>query len=84
MTLERMVPLPCIRIPDFSLAIEGARHDFVTVGVVEGHRIDDISVFIERQELLPGVRIPDLACTIVAAGNEPATALIESAVGQRK
>ena len=54
------------------------------VGVVEGHRVDDVGVLVERKQLLARVGVPDLARAVVAAGDEAVARLVEGAVGQRQ
>ena len=54
------------------------------VGVVEGHRVDDIRVLVERKQFLARVGVPHLARAVIAARDELAAALVEGAVGERK
>jgi len=46
-SLERVVQLTSVCIPDLRLAIEGTCDDLVTVRVVEGHRIHYIRVVVQ-------------------------------------
>lgn len=82
--LERVVALAGVRVPDLRLPVEGAGHDFVSVGVVEGHRVDDVRVLVEGKQFLARVRVPDLARAVVAARDELAAALVEGAVRERQ
>ena len=76
--------MACVCIPNLRLPIEGAGHDFVAVGVVERHCVDDVGVVVEREQLLPRVRIPDLARAIVAPSDELVTAFVKRAICQRQ
>lgn len=46
-TFQSVVHLASVRVPNLSFLIEGARHDFVSEGVVEGHSVDDIGMLIK-------------------------------------
>lgn len=83
-TLERMVPLPRVGIPNLRLSVEGASDDFVAVRVIEGHSVDDIGMLIEGEQLLARVCVPNFARAVVAARDELASVLVEGAVGQRE
>lgn len=68
--LERVVALARVGVPDFGCAVEGARHDFISIRIVEGHGVDHIFVLLQRQQLLAGDSVPDLARAVVAAGDK--------------
>ena len=57
---------------------------YLPVGVVEGHRVDDVRVLVEGKQFLARVRVPDLARAVVAARDELAAALVEGAVRERQ
>jgi hypothetical protein len=79
-----VVTLACGRVPDLSFAIERAGDDLVAEWVIEGHSIHDISVFIEREQLLSRVGVPNFARAIVATSDKLASILVERTVGQGK
>ena len=84
MAFQSMVPLAGGRVPDFSFSVEGSGHDFVAVGVVKSHRVHDVGVLIEGEQLLTGDGVPDLAGSVVGACDEFVSRLVECAIGQRK
>ncbi len=47
-TLECVVALTCICVPNLGLVVEGSCHDFVAKWIVESHSVNDIGVLIER------------------------------------
>lgn len=47
-TLECVVALACICVPNLGFVIEGSCHDFVAKWIVECHSVDDIVVFLKR------------------------------------
>ena len=61
-----------------------AAHNLVAEWIVEGDRIHDVLVPLQRQHLLARQRVPHLARPIVRAGDEAVAALVESAVGERQ
>lgn len=84
MAFQSVVPLAGGRVPDFGFSVEGAGHDFVSVGVVKGHRVHDVGVLIEGEQLLAGNGVPDLAGSVVGACDEFVSRLVECAIGQRE
>ena len=76
--------MACVSVPNLRLSIEGTGHDFVAVGVVERHCVDDVGVVVEREQLLSRVRVPDLARAIVATSDELVTAFVKRAICQRQ
>ena len=83
-----LVPLQCVIkltrvcVPNLSLTIEGSRDDLVTVGVVERHRVNDVRVVVETEELLSRVSVPYFARAIVASSDKLVTALVKRAICQ--
>ena len=75
-----MVALTGVCIPNLGFAIERAGDDFVAVWIVESHRVDNICMLIEREELLARVSVPNLASSIIATSDESAAALVEGAI----
>lgn len=47
MTLERVHHITSGTVPDFRRLVEAARHDQITEGVVERHRVNDVFVLLE-------------------------------------
>ena len=55
---------------------------YLPVGDVERHSVDDIEVTLEGEQLLTRDSVPHLAGAIVAASDKLAAVLVESAVGK--
>lgn len=51
----------------------------IPIRIIESHSVDDIFVFIKRQQFLPTDGVPYLARSIVAASDEPVT-IIEKGI----
>lgn len=49
-SLEGVVSLASVGVPDFGGAVEGASDDFVAVRVVEGHGVNHILMFLQREQ----------------------------------
>jgi len=49
---ERVVALAGLGIPNLCLLVEGAGHNFIAVGIIEGHTVDHIGVLVETKQLL--------------------------------
>ena len=81
---ERVIALAGVGVPDFGLPVEATCHNFVAVGVIERHRVDNIGMFVEGEEFLAGNCVPYFAGAIVASCDKFATVLVKSAIGQRE
>jgi hypothetical protein len=55
---------------------------YLPEGIIEGHAVDHIVMFVEGEQFLAGVCVPDLARAIVGARNELVSALVEGTVGK--
>ena len=84
MTLQCVIKLPCVRVPNLSLSIEGACHDLIAVRIVERHSVNDVRVLVQGKKLLTRIRVPYFARAIVAARDELAAVFVKRAVGQRE
>ena len=84
MTFERVAHLACDTVPDFCRLVEAARHNQITEGVVERHRVNDVFVLLETQQFAATFRVPDLARPIVAARDKFVSRLVECAIRQRQ
>lgn len=82
--LERVVALSCSGIPNLCLFVKGPSHNFVTKGIIEGHAVDDVRVFVKRKQLLARISVPHLTGPIVGARDELVTILVERAVCKRQ
>lgn len=74
--------LASLRVPDARGFVEGASHNAVSEGVVEGDGIDNVPVTGEGEELITGHRIEHLTRTIVRPSDEFVAALVKGAVGE--
>ena len=79
-----MVALTRIRVPNHGSPIERTGDDFVAVGIIERHRIDDIGVTIERKELFSRFGVPYFAGAIITSRNESVARFVEGTIGQGK
>lgn len=82
MALQGVVALAGIRIPDFGSTIERPRHDFVSIRIIESHRIYDILVLLKRKQFGTSLGVPDLAGSIVTSGDKLLSRLVECAICQ--
>ena len=64
--------------------MKSKRRSCLPEGVVEGHRVDDVGVLFEREQLLSRVSVPHLARSVVATRDKFASVLVESAVREGK
>lgn len=53
-------------------------------GIIEGHAVDDVRVFVKRKQLLARISVPHLTGPIVGARDELVTILVERAVCKRQ
>ena len=51
-------------------------------GIVKRHGVNNVGVFVESEQLFACVCVPDFAGAVVAASDELASILVESAVGE--
>jgi hypothetical protein len=67
---------------DTYVRTEGTCDNLVAVGIVEGYRVHDVPVSLQRQQLVTSDGIPDLTCAVVTASDEFVSALVKSTVRQ--
>ena len=84
MAFKRVAHLASDTIPNFCRLVEAARHDQITEGVVERHRVNDVFVLLKTQQFAATLGVPDLACPIVAARDKFVSRLVECAIRQRQ
>ena len=84
MTLQCVIKLTCVCVPNLSLSIEGACHDLVSVWIVERHSVNNIGMVVKRKQLLSRVRIPDFARAVIASSDELVSAFVKRAICQRQ
>ena len=80
--LERMVSLASICVPNLGFLVKAARHNFVAERIVKRHRVHNISVLVEREELLSCHRVPDFAGAIVGPSDELVSRLVKRTVSE--
>ena len=80
--LQRVAHLARDTVPDFCGLVEAARHNQISEGVVERHRVDDVLVLLETQQLTAALGVPDLARPVVAARDKFVSRLVERAIRQ--
>lgn len=52
---------PHLGVPQLASLVERAGNDFVPPRVVEGDRVDDVAMSVQRQQLVPRAGVPNLA-----------------------
>lgn len=83
-TLQSMVQLASVGVPDLGFFVERSCDDFVSERVIEGHSVDDVIVIIQREQLFSCHGVPDLASSVVGPRNELVTTLVKCAISQGK
>lgn len=79
-TLQSMVQLASVGVPDLGFFVERSCDDFVSERVIEGHAVDHVIVVIQREQLFSSYGVPDLASSVVGARNELITTLVKCAI----
>ena len=83
-TLQSMVQLASVGVPDLGFFVERSCDDFVSERVIEGHSVDDVIVIIQREQLFSCHGVPDLASSVVGPRNELVATLVKCAISQGK
>ena len=84
MALERVHHIASVTVPNFCRLVEATRHDQITEGVVERHRVNDVFMLLETQQFTTALGVPHLTCPIVAARDKFVSRLVECAIRQRQ
>jgi len=79
-TLQSMVQLASVGVPDLGFFVERSCDDFVSERVIEGHSVDDVIVIIQREQFFSCHGVPDLASSVVGPRNELVTTLVKCAI----
>ena len=79
-TLQSMVQLASVSVPDFGFFVERSCYDFVSERVIEGHAVDHVIVVVQREQLFSSHGVPDFASSIVGPRNELITTLVKCAI----
>mmetsp|Transcript_11960 Transcript_11960/g.44456 ORF Transcript_11960/g.44456 Transcript_11960/m.44456 type:complete len:301 (-) Transcript_11960:16-918(-) len=77
---ERVEQLAFLRVPQLGRLVEAARHDLVSIRVVEGDGVHHVPMALQGQQLVAGHGVPNLARPIIAPGDKLVPALVEGAV----
>jgi hypothetical protein len=83
-SFERIFAFSSLTIPNLRGFIETSRHNKVSEWIIEGHRINDILVLLQRELFIACFCVPDFASPIIRACDKFGSIFIESAVRQWK
>merc|ERR1719223_472304 len=84
MASECMIQFASLSIPQTRCFIKGSSHNFVTIGIVKGNGVDNISVTFQGQQFVACGCVPNFAGSVVAASDKLVTRLVEGTVGKRQ
>ena len=58
--------------------------EYLPVWIVESHGVNNVGVFVKREQFFTGHGVPDLTSAIVTSSDELATVLVEGTVSEGK
>lgn len=82
MSLESIVKLTCVGIPDLRCFVERPCANFISVRVIERHCVDYVLMVFKREHLFSGHGIENFAGSVIRARDELVTRFVEGTVCQ--